>query len=84
VIPLTAGGNFLNRNENQNASVLSLVLPIPETASYVAVSDSGRPSNIVPRLFGEAAALLAVTGQRFQVDITLNVLHDVALIDRIE
>lgn len=84
MIPLTAGGNFLNRNENQNASVLSLVLPIPETASYVAVSDSGRPSNIVPRLFGEAAALLAVTGQRFQVDITLNVLHDVALIDRIE
>jgi hypothetical protein len=84
VIPLVTAGNFLNRNDNQNSAVQSLILPEPITAVYADSSDSGKPRQLTVRSFGSATTQLAVAGRRFTVGITLNVLHDVALVDRID
>lgn len=83
MIPTTSFGNFLRRADNRNASIFTLVLPEPESASYQDTSSSGQPTELLARQFGAGECSLHVRGLTFTATITLNHLHDVVLIDRI-
>lgn len=81
------GVSFLNPAVNQNQPIITAPLPVPVKIVYLDSVDNGGPRRANLRVFGLAKVLvrnLVVIPKRFEVELDINGVHDIALVDRIE
>lgn len=88
MIPINyLGSHFLNPARNTDQPIITARLPIPQKITYEDTVDTGGPVRTLFVSKGLAEVVLRDAfsiPRKFQVDLYINGVHDIALVDRVE